>query len=428
MTRRACAALLVIGLVALLILVLWTGFFKTSPPTRGTVTSAADAPADAALVQRGAYLAQAGNCMVCHTARGGHSWAGGRRIDTPFGTLFASNLTPDPQTGLGQWTAEDFWQAMHNGKSRDGRLLYPAFPYPNYTRVTRADSDALFAYLRSLAPVAQENAAHQLRWPFSTQAALAVWRSLYFRPEPQREQPAQSAEWNRGAYLVQGLGHCSACHTARDALGGSRNLLDLSGGLIPMQKWYAPSLTSPAQAGLAAWDVAAIVQLMQTGVSRDASTLGPMAEVVLHSTQHLSPADLRAMAVYLKALEPTPAPARVAAVEPRVGVTERGARIYADHCVQCHGSAGQGVPGAYPRLAGNRAVTMEVTANLVQVVLGGGYPPATAGNPRPFGMPPYATVLSDPDVAAVLTYVRSAWGNSAPPVTELDVLRHRGGG
>lgn len=422
MTRRAIAGWAAAS-AALLLVVLAVWIFVAGVGPRGD-DGPAPAPAAAGDIQRGAYLARAGNCAVCHTARGGTEWAGGRPIATPFGSLYSSNLTPH-STGLGGWSAQEFWTAMHHGRSRDGRLLYPAFPYPNYTLVTRADSDALFAYLQSLAPVAQENLAPQLRWPYSTQAALAVWRALYFRATPHRDDPRQSVEWNRGAYLTRGLGHCSACHTARDALGGSSDLMDLSGGLIPMQNWYAPSLTSPREAGLMQWENAHIVQLLQSGVARGASVLGPMAEVVLHSTQHLSPQDLGAMAVFLKGLEATPDAPPAPAPVPRERA-ERGARLYADHCASCHGSSGKGVPGAYPALAGNRAVTMDITANLVQVVLMGGYPPATAGNPRPFGMPPYATVFSDADIAAVLTYVRSAWGNTAAQVTELDVLRHRG--
>ena len=384
-------------------------------------------PATPLEVARGAYLARAGNCMTCHTERGGVAYAGGRAIATPFGTVYAGNLTPDTATGIGSWTPDHFWRALHHGRSKDGRLLYPAFPYPNYTQVTRADSDALYAYLRSLAPVDRPNTAHQLRWPYSTQPALAVWRALYFRPGSYREQAAQSAQWNRGAYLVQGLGHCSACHTARNALGASADLMDLSGGLIPMQNWYAPSLASPGEAGVAGWQLADITQLLATGVAPGGTVLGPMADVVLNSTQYLEPVDLHAMASYLQALPQKEHRIDTARPSlPRTAVAERGAQLYTDHCLQCHGAQGQGVAGAYPPLAGNRAITMTATANLVQVLLGGGYPPATAGNPRPFGMPPYATVLSDADIAAVLTHIRTSWGNSAAPVAEFAVSQQRG--
>jgi mono/diheme cytochrome c family protein len=418
--KRLAAAML-LGVLALLALVLFLNFrgegviHDTTPP----------APPSAQGVARGAYLVRAGNCITCHTDRGGVPFAGGRAIETPFGTVYAGNITPDRTNGIGTWSPDHFWRALHNGRAKDGRLLYPAFPYPNYTVITRADSDAIYDYLRSLAPVARPNTAHRLRWPYSTQAALAVWRALYFRPGVHEDDPAQPADWNRGAYLVRGLGHCNACHAPRNALGASSDMMDLSGGLIPMQNWYAPALTSPAEAGLADWELADIERLLQTGVARRGTVLGPMAEVVLHSTQYLAPADRRAMAVFLKALpqahESQPAPA----VTMSARMAERGAKLYDRHCAQCHGDHGEGVPGAYPPLAGNRAVNLPITANLVQVVLNGGFPPATTGNPRPFGMPPYATVLSDADVAAVLSHIRSSWGNRAAPIGEFSVSQQR---
>jgi mono/diheme cytochrome c family protein len=380
------------------------------------------------LLQRGAYLARVGYCAACHTTRGGTPYAGGRGIDTPFGTVYSSNLTPDATTGIGRWSASDFWRALHNGRSKDGRLLYPAFPYTSYTAVTRADSDALYAYLQSLPATVQAATPHALRWPFSTQPALAVWRALYFQPGVQQPAPQQSAEWNRGAYLVRGLGHCGACHTARNALGASSGELDLAGGLIPMQNWYAPSLTSAHEAGVAGWPRADVVRLLQTGVAPGATVLGPMAEVVRQSTQYWSAADLGAVATYLQALPQTTATPPLRDLPPMPGrVLERGVQLYEKHCVQCHGAQGQGVAGAYPALAGNRAVTLASPANLVQTVLNGGFAPATAGNPRPYGMPPYLLLLNDADVAAVLTHIRSAWGNQAPGVTELDVNRLRAG-
>jgi mono/diheme cytochrome c family protein len=379
-------------------------------------------------VTRGAYLARVGNCMGCHTARGGAAYAGGRAIDTPFGSVYSSNLTPDAGTGIGSWSADAFWRALHNGRSRDGRLLYPAFPYPNYTMVTRTDSDALYAFLRSQPPVRQANREHGVRWPFSSQPALAVWRALYFRPGPYQQEPRQSADWNRGAYLVEGLGHCSACHTQRNALGANADMMDLSGGLIPMQNWYAPALNSPAEAGVATWPLEQVVRVLQTGMSPRGSVLGPMAQVVLDSTQHWNQDDLRAVAVYLKAL-PQNMPSQPQQPAPvNSAVAARGAKLYEQHCVQCHGAQGEGVAGAYPALAGNRAVLMDASANLVQIVFNGGFAPATAGNPRPYGMPPYVLLLSDADVAALLTHIRTSWGNRAPLVSELDVTRQRSSG
>ena len=382
------------------------------------------------LIERGAYLTLAGNCMTCHTARGGQKYAGGLGIQTPFGTLFTSNLTPDANTGIGSWSSAHFWRAMHNGRSKSGRLLYPAFPYTSYTRVTREDSDAMFAYLRSLPAVNQPNQPSTLRFPFNTQAALAVWRALYFTPGVHQPDASRTAQWNRGAYLVTGLGHCSACHSPRDALGGIRHSLALAGGLIPMQNWYAPSLASPQEAGVRDWNRDDIVSLLKNGVAPGASVSGPMAEVVLRSTQHLSPQDLGAMAEYLKALpdatanpEP-PAPLAVSRTNASFN-TEKAAKLYEQHCAQCHGDKGEGVADAYPPLAGNRSVTMASTANLVQMVLGGGFSPATAGNPRPFGMPPFVLVLNDSEVADVITHIRTSWGNNASNITAMEVNRIR---
>ena len=428
----AFAALVAFALAGAALALLW---FLNTRDEAATEAAAPRLPASAALLARGEYLTRAGNCMSCHTERGGTPFAGGRGIQTPFGTVFSSNLTPDAETGLGRWSNSDFWRALHNGRSQDGRLLYPAFPYTSYTQVSREDADAMHAFLQSLPPAKAPPRPHTLRWPFNTQAALAVWRALYFSPGRFEPQAAQSAEWNRGAYLVRGLGHCAACHSARDALGGS-NQLDLAGGLIPMQNWYAPSLTASREAGLGDWKTEDVVTLLQTGVAPGASVLGPMAEVVLHSTQHMSEADLRAMAVFLKALPqsaeaeaalPTAARGPKASATANSATARAGAKLYETHCAQCHGDSGQGVAGAYPALAGNRAVTMASTANLVQIVLNGGYAPATAGNPRPYGMPPFVLLLSDSEVASVLSYLRSAWGHQASEVTSFDVNRARSG-
>jgi mono/diheme cytochrome c family protein len=387
-------------------------------------------PPDPALVERGRYLALAGNCASCHTARGGEPYSGGSGIETPFGMVFASNLTPDPETGIGEWSASHFWRAMHNGRSRDGRLLYPAFPYPNYTRITREDSDAIHAWLRTLEPVARPNTPNTLRFPYDSQLSLAVWRALFFEPGTQERESDRSEQWNRGAYLVNGLGHCNACHSGRNLFGATSGTLDLSGGLIPMQNWYAPSLQAANEAGVADWEVTHIADLLGKGVSPRGSVIGPMAEVVFRSTQYLSAADLEAVAVFLKALPQTSVPSSSNA--PAAGAFEatmqQGRKVYEFECAGCHGKQGEGAPGIYPPLAGNRAVTLDPPANLVRIVLGGGFAPATAGNPRPFGMPPYATSLSDGDIAAVLTMIRASWGNNAGPLTTVDVRRYRSGG
>ena len=434
MKRLFLALVLIIGGLATIVVALnLRGEDPVFEIAAGGGSAAGDGAASGGQTQseRGAYLALAGNCAGCHTARGGAAYAGGGGIDTPFGTVFASNLTPDRETGIGDWSASHFWRAMHNGRSRDGRLLYPVFPYPNYTRVTREDSDALYAYLRTLPAVSRANSEHTLRFPYDSQIALAVWRALFFKPGSQEPGEDRSAQWKRGAYLVNGLGHCNACHSGRNLLGATTGTLDLSGGLIPVQNWYAPSLAAPDEAGVAQWEISQVVELLATGVSPRGSVLGPMADVVFRSTQHLTRPDLEAIAVFLIDLPQAPARPRgsAAASSGRLaGTLEQGAKVYEARCAQCHGETGQGIPAAYPPLAGNRAVMMDPPANLVHIVLGGGFAPATAGNPRPYGMPPYATMLSDPEIAAVLTMVRNSWGNSASAVTTVDVHRYRSRG
>ncbi len=391
-------------------------------PLPATPTPLAVTPA---LIERGAYLARAGNCASCHTARGGAAFAGGRGIDTPFGTVYASNLTPDKRTGIGSWSPDHFWRAMHNGRSKDGRLLSPAFPYPNFTQVVRPDSDAIYAYLQSLPPVEQPNRADALRFPYDSQLALAVWRALFFEPATFVAEPRHSAEWNRGAYLVRGLGHCGACHASRNALGATHEKLELSGGLIPVQNWYAPSLSSAREAGVADWPPERTVELLKTGRTEGGSVIGPMAEVVYRSTQHLADADLHAIAVFLRELPQAVAAAPVARTGAPVEQLEAGGRLYAKHCAECHGKAGEGTAGAYPPLAGNRAVTMDSPVNLIRIVQNGGFLPATAGNPRPYGMPPFSHLFDDAQTAAVVSYIRTAWGHQAPAVTQLEVLQSK---
>lgn len=381
-----------------------------------------------ALIERGAYLARAGNCMGCHTQRGGPAYAGGRPIPTPFGSVFGPNLTPDPQHGLGQWTADDFWNALHNGRSRDGRLLSPAFPYTNYSLVSRADADALYAYLRSLPAVPLANRPHELRFPYGSQPALAVWRALYFRPAVYQADTKQSAEWNRGAYLVQGLGHCNACHAPRNALGATASQQDFSGGMLAALGWYAPSLHARSEASVADWRPDELHAWLKTGSSTTkGSALGPMSEVILGSTQYLSPADLSAVARFLQSLPQQELPHPPTRKSEPIASTARaaGAQLYEQHCASCHGAQGQGVPGAYPALAGSRSVTMANPANLLRIIQRGGFAPATAGNPRPYGMPPFASVLSDTELAALASYLRSAWGNVAQgdsDIRPMDVL------
>jgi mono/diheme cytochrome c family protein len=415
MMRRWRMVGLVLGalLLVLVAAVVALNFRDESPAIEGKHFEATPA-----LVERGAYLARAGNCVACHTMRGGAPYAGGRPIETPYGTVYGTNITPDPKTGIGSWSAAEFWRALHNGRAKDGRFLVPAFPYTSFTLVTREDSDALYAYLRTLPPVQQANRPHALRFPYDTQVALALWRALFFRPGVNEPDASQSAEWNRGRYLVMGLGHCDACHGSRQ-LFGTGGALAMSGGISPIDKWYAPSLRAADEAGVSEWETDDVVDLLKNGVSARGSALGPMAEVVFKSTQHLSNQDLRAMAVFLKTLPRPPAqPADAKTVE-------QGRSIYRERCEGCHGVYGEGASGAYPALAGNRSVVMEVPANVIRAVLSGGFQPATSGNPRPWGMPPFGHVLNDTEVAAVITYIRNAWGNRASPVNSNDVQRLR---
>ncbi|MES2537571.1 MAG: cytochrome c [Pseudomonadota bacterium] len=380
-------------------------------------------------VLRGQYLARAGDCMACHTTRGGTPYAGGRAIATPFGNIHSPNITPDVATGIGSWSANDFWRALHHGKSKDGSFLYPAFPYTNYTKVSRADSDALHAYFRTLPAVQQANRPHALRFPYNQRMLLAVWRALYFKPGVYAPDTTQSVDWNRGAYLVQGLGHCSACHSNRNVLGATGIKGDLGGGLIPVLNWYAPSLTSDAETGLGSWEVQDIADLLKTGVSARSTVFGPMAEVVRESLQHMSDADIHAMAGYLKTLPQTAAGQASGSVRTQGQGSEQvlklGAALYEKHCAECHKAGGEGVPPAYPPLAGNRAITMPAAINSIRMVLNGGFPPSTGGNPRPYGMPPFATELNDEEVAAVVSYIRSSWGNQGALVSAVEVGRSR---
>ncbi|MDB5776942.1 MAG: Cytochrome c, class precursor [Herbaspirillum sp.] len=387
---------------------------------------AADA---AAQIARGAYLAQVGNCMTCHTARGGEPYAGGRAVPTPFGNIYAPNLTADTASGIGSWTADDFWRAMHDGKAKDGSLLYPAFPYTSYTRASRADVDAMFAFFKTVPAANRKNQDPELRFPYNQRWLMYAWRALYFTPGSYVEDNRQSVAWNRGAYLAQGLGHCSACHSERGRLGGTSAKTELGGGTIPILNWYAPPLNGDKKSGLGGWDDAHLNTLLATGVAGERAVSGPMAEVVGGSLQHWSGSDIAAIALYLKSLpQQMPPPqeeAENASPEQRDTMLKTGAKLYENHCVACHQADGKGAPGIYPALAGSGAVTMAGGGNAIQLVLGGGFAPSTKGTPRPYGMPPFGQALSDAEVAAVVSYVRNSWGNSGNLISQVEVNRYR---
>jgi mono/diheme cytochrome c family protein len=391
------------------------------------LTTAANAE-DKALIEKGQYLARAGDCIACHTNPGGALFAGGFAMPTPFGTLYSSNITPDPTTGIGNWNADQFYGALHTGRFPDGGLMYPAMPFAEYTKVTREDSDAIFAYLRSVPPVHQPNRPHDLRFPFNNRELILGWRTLFFNEGEFKPDPAKSAEWNRGAYLVQGLGHCTMCHTPINALGGNAQSQEFEGGLIPMQNWYAPSLTSNKEAGLGDWSIDEISGLIRTGISHRGAVYGPMAEVTFDSLQYLNDADTRAMAIYLKSLGEgsplAPETSTVSAPENSL-LLNFGKTVYEANCASCHATDGRGMPPQYPPLAGNPSIQMESAVNPIRMVLNGGFPPGTDGNPMPYGMPPFAQKLSDDEVAAVVTYIRAAWGNrgTAVPSSDANALR-----
>ena len=440
-TLRTLTLFLLVVLAGALVWALW-GF--DAYYRQGSASTPVQTPApSSAQIERGQYLARVGNCVFCHTAPAGALLAGGRAIQTPFGAVHTSNLTPDPEHGLGRWTQDDFWQALHLGLGPQGQRLSPAFPYTSYSRLTRADADALWAFLQSVPAVPRPKTEANMVWPFGTQAALGLWRAMYFRPfqtanEDTAPTGADPVAWTRGRYLVEGLGHCQECHSPRDALGGLREATRGTGGVLPGLPWYAPSLRDAAQAGTT--DAQALQSFLQTGVGAGRFAAGPMAEVVLHGTQYLNNQDAQAIAVYLQSLVKNQAGVGMLHSDANANTGQitgsssssssnantnpsraKGADIYRNNCAQCHGDQGQGRAGIYPAMAGNRALLMDKPNNAVLSVLYGGFAPSTQGHTRPFGMPPFMLELSNAQIAQVLSYTRSAWGNQAVPISELQV-------
>ncbi|MBK9359928.1 MAG: cytochrome c [Rubrivivax sp.] len=421
------------GLVALVVLgaaVASAGWWDRATDLRGSAAAATPAAPAADAVARGADLARIGHCAGCHTARGGADFAGGRRIATPFGSVVAANLTPDAETGLGRWTPAAFRRALHEGRSADGRALLPVCPYPNFSLVAAADADDLLAYLQSLPPVRHAVPAHELRFPYGLPVALTAWRLLNFRPATLAEAPftasaSADAAVRRGAYLVGGLGHCSACHGQRDRWGATAGAWDFRGGVMPGEGWLAPSLADAQAAGMAGWSADEAVALLKNGRNMQATVSGPMALVVAGSLQHGRDADLQAMVAFLRQLPAPPAAPRNPAAAPDAAVLQLGEKVYERHCADCHGKAGEGVADAGPALAGNRALALASPVNVVRMVLAGGFGPSTAAEPRPLGMPPFATLLSDEEVAAVVTHMRWRHGRQAAGVNAFDVNGQR---
>jgi cytochrome c553 len=379
--------------------------------------------------KRGAYLARLGNCAGCHTAAPNKPFAGGRAIETPFGKIYSTNLTPDKKTGLGQWSADDFYRAMHHGISKNGDYLYPAFPYTDYTKMSRAEVDDLRAYLLRVPAIEQTTTKPDLQFPFNQRPLLALWRALYFTPGEYIPDSKKNAQWNRGAYLVNGPGHCAACHTPRNSLGGLKADLNLSGATIPVLNWFAPALNNHPTHGLGKWTEGDIANYLQSGLNRHSATYGPMSEVVAYSLQFASVQDAQAMAVYLKSL-----PAKAPSEKESTGLGERtleplmrrGEQVFSNSCAECHGKQGEGKANRFPALAGNSNVMAPNPVNAIRMVLNGGFSPSTQQTPYPHGMPPYRAELNNTDVAAVVTYIRRSWGNKASGVASVEVDKLRG--
>ena len=371
-------------------------------------------------VQRGEYLARAGDCVSCHTATGGAPYAGGLRLDTPFGYMLAPNITPDADTGIGRWSSADFYRAMHDGVNKRNQDMYPTMPYDFFTKATRADVDAIYAYLRTIKPVRNAVDVNHLDFPFNQRWSMGAWRELYFSEGTFKPDATKTAAWNRGAYLVEGLGHCSDCHSPRNLLGGIEKSKDFTGAVI--DGWFALDLTSDIATGLGSWTVEQIATYLKTGVAQQkTTTLGPMAEVIRNSLSYLTDADLQAMAEYLKSI-PADSRLRTGRVAPDP-TKQRGGTLYLDNCSGCHQASGRGVPRVFPPLAGNGVVVAADPNDIIKVIDRG-----VSARSGFIAMPAFATQLTDQQVADIANYVRSSWGNKAPPnATATMVARMRAG-
>jgi len=374
-----------------------------------------------AQIERGRYLAAAGDCTACHTAKGGRAFAGGLPIETPFGVIYSPNITPDRDTGIGAWSDDEFYRALHQGIAANGDYLYPAFPYPWFTKVSRNDALAIRAFLGTLDAVRAERPKAALTWPLGYREVMLGWNDLYFTAGEFSPDPQKPAAWNRGAYLVEGLGHCGACHTQANMFGAAETGEALQGGRL--QDWYAPSLAGELGSGLASWSADDIVQFLQTGRNGKTAAYGPMAEVITDSTSKLSDADLAAIATYLKD-RPVPA-AQKQAYQPDPKLLRAGEAVYLDNCSACHRSNGEGVAETFPALKADAAVQGTDPTTIIRLILDGVHTVATDTRPTPFSMPAFGWKLSDEQIAAVASYIRSNWGNASSPVSLSEVRSMR---
>ena len=409
-----------------LLLALMCAMGAAGAATAAAAEAAAPPPTqqDFALIERGRYLSLVADCAACHTdPKGGRPFAGGRAIDTPFGSVLAPNITPDRETGIGGWSDAQFDAALRQGKMPDGKDLYPGMPYVYYSRMSRADVLAVRAYLNTVEPVHHDVVSDQLPFPFNVRAIMGVWNSLYFKPGEFQPVPTQSAQWNRGAYLVQGPGHCAACHTPKNALGGDQTGRRLEGYAI--DGWFGPNITNDAERGLARWSVEDVVEYLAKGHNRWEAAAGPMAEEIADSSSRMRESDLRAIALYLKdqpgrsaGREASTGEAPLSARDPEMVA---GAAIYRDLCSACHQSDGRGVPYLIPSLAGSSAIASRDGTTLVRLVLEGARSVATDAEPTAPAMPGFGSQLSDEQAACVLTYIRNSWSHAAPAVAASEV-------
>jgi len=375
-----------------------------------------DSAPNAAQINRGRYLVAAGDCMSCHLRDGGEPFAGGLGLNTPFGVIYTSNITPDRDTGIGNWTSEQFYRAMHDGKGARGENLYPAFPYPWFRRVNREDIDAIYAYLKTVPAVNYRPPANDLPFPFNFRSAVGAWNLLNLDSHDFQSDTGQSAEWNRGAYLVTGLGHCGGCHTPKNSLGADKSKLELHGGKL--DNWVAPDLTSNTRVGLGEWSVNDIEEFLASGRNARAAAGGAMSEVITYSTSLMSDADRRAIAVYLKS---QPASSIVSSAPPDVGAMHRGAEIYSDVCSSCHLDDGIGQSRLFPPLGKDAMLQQEDPTGLLHLILAGTRIGVSSSRPSPLGMPSFAWKLTDQQIADVSTFIRNSWGNQASAVAGADV-------
>ena len=382
----------------------------------------------AASLEQGRYLAAIGNCQTCHTAKGGKPFAGGVKFDTPFGVLYSTNISTDRETGIGNWSFEDFYRAMKGGVRPDGTHLYPAFPYVSFARLTDADIASLYSFVRTIEPTHAPAKPNEMKFPYNLRFGLRAWNKLFHDPSAYASDRAKSVEWNRGAYLVEGIGHCGGCHTPRNSFGAERRDLALTGGVLTdevrpgkYREWSAVNLT-PAKTGLGGWSAASIAEYLQKGECERAVVHGPMTEVVMNSTHYLRDADARAIATYLKGL---PTSSQNAGRSTDQLQLTAGETAYTVHCGTCHLPTGLGDEVLGVTLAGNAIVQAADPSSLINVILYGPHlppPPFVVDRTR---MKSFGKRLSDDEIAALATYVRSSFGNQAGPVSIHQVAGQR---